>query len=210
MSAPPVLFGGAFDPPHNGHVALARTARERFGPERLVVLVSAQPGHKAVTTPAEVRLRLARAAFPDAEVRLDPHARTIDLLREGEWHDPLLLLGADEFVDFPTWKEPDAVLELARLAVATRPGFDRERLDDVLARLSKPQRVQFFEIDPVPVASRDLRARAARGEPLDGLVPPAVAEVIARERVYDGAVGDAGDAATAARLGATLKDESAH
>jgi len=204
-----VLFGGAFDPPHNGHVALALAARERFGVARLVVLVSTHPGHKAVTTPAEVRLRLARAAFPHDEVRLDPHARTIDLLREREWHDPLVLLGADQFVDFPTWKEPDGVLELARLAVATRPGFPRERLDEVLAALPRPERVEFFEIDPVPVASRDVRARASRGEPLGGLVPPAVADLIARERVYRGGARESADAANAARLGAIPKDESA-
>ena len=180
-----MLFGGAFDPPHNGHVALARAAKQRFGVDRLVILVSEQPGHKAVRTPAEMRLRLARAAFPGDEVRVDPHARTIDLLRAGEWEQPLLLLGADQFVDFPTWKEPDAVLELARLAVGTRPGFARERLDAALLRLSRPERVVLFECDPVPVASREVRAHAARGEPLDGLVPPTVADLIASECLYE-------------------------
>ena len=66
------LFGGAFDPPHNGHVALAR-ARDggvRARPTR-VVIVAADPGHKAVETPAPVRLELARAAFPDETVVLD-------------------------------------------------------------------------------------------------------------------------------------------
>jgi nicotinate-nucleotide adenylyltransferase len=180
-----VLFGGAFDPPHNGHVALARAAKERFGVDRLVILVSERPGHKTVRTPAEVRLRLARAAFPEDEVRVDPHARTIDLLRAGEWEQPLLLLGADQFVDFSTWKEPDAVLELARLAVGTRPGFARERLDAALSRLPRPERVVLFEFDPVPVASREVRDHAARGEPLDRLVPPAVADLIASERLYE-------------------------
>ena len=65
-----VLFGGAFDPPHVGHVAVARAARERFDPERFIVLVSESPGHKEVHSPVETRLELARAAFPDAEVRL--------------------------------------------------------------------------------------------------------------------------------------------
>jgi nicotinate-nucleotide adenylyltransferase len=180
-----------------------------LGVDRLVVLVSVQPGHKAVPTPADIRLRLARSAFPEDEVRLDPHARTIDLLREGEWKDPLLLLGADQFVDFPTWKEPDAVLDLARLAVGTRPGFERERLDAVLEQLPRPDRVELFAFDPVPVASRDVRARAARGEAVDGLVPRAVAELIASERLYEGGSPSPASATTAARLGAARNDESA-
>jgi nicotinate-nucleotide adenylyltransferase len=178
------LYGGAFDPPHNGHVEVARAAKERFGLDRLVVLVSERPGHKDVHLPADVRLELARAAFPDDEVRLDGHARTVDLLREEPWDEPLFVIGADEFQDFLSWKEPDEVLERARLAVATRPGFPEERLDAVLGRLRHPGRVAFFEIEPHPVASRDLRDRAAAGDSLDGLVPPAVARLVAERGLY--------------------------
>ena len=109
------LFGGAFDPPHVGHVAVAREAKLQLDVDRLVVLVVERPGHKDVHLPAEARLELARAAFPDDEVRLDPYPRTIDLLRAESFDDPLFVVGADEFCDFPTWKEPDAVLELAQL-----------------------------------------------------------------------------------------------
>ena len=88
------LFGGAFDPPHLGHVALLARASEHFALERLVVLVVAEPGHKRVHAEPAKRLELARAAFPDAEVELDPHARTVDMLRVGRFFDPLLLIGA--------------------------------------------------------------------------------------------------------------------
>jgi nicotinate-nucleotide adenylyltransferase len=177
------LFGGAFDPPHNGHVALARAAKAQFGLP-VTVLVSEHPGHKAVDLPADVRLALARAAFPGDEVRLDPHARTIELLRAEHFSDPLFLIGADEFVDFLGWKEPQAVLELARLAVATRPGASRAAPDEVLGLLAHPERVVFFEIEPSPVASRELRALAASGASLDGLVPPAVASLIEECGLY--------------------------
>ena len=93
------------------------------------------------------------------------------MLREGRWDDPVFLIGADEFADFPSWKEPDAVLELARLGVASRPGYPQEQLDEVLAGLAHPERVLFFEIEPQPVSSREIRERVARGEPIDGLVP---------------------------------------
>jgi nicotinate-nucleotide adenylyltransferase len=178
------LLGGAFDPPHNGHVALARAAEEQLGLDRVVVLVVAAPGHKDVHCPTETRLALGRAAFPDLDVELDEHARTVDMLRERRWDDPVFLIGADEFADFPSWKEPDEVLELARLAVAGRPGYPRERLEAVLAQLRRPERVLFFEIEPVDVSSTEIRERVARGEPIDGLVPPAVAEEIERRGLY--------------------------
>ncbi|HVM57254.1 MAG TPA: nicotinate-nicotinamide nucleotide adenylyltransferase [Gaiellaceae bacterium] len=178
------LYGGAFDPPHLGHVEVARAAKAHFGLPRLVVLVSAAPGHKEVEAPAEARLELARAAFPDDDVRLDPYPHTIDLLRAEPFDEPLFVIGADEFRDFPSWQEPDAVLELARLAVATRPGFPREQLDAVLSELARPERVLFFDVEPNPAASRDIRGRAAAGEPLDGLVPAAVAEQIRAGKLY--------------------------
>jgi nicotinate-nucleotide adenylyltransferase len=180
------LLGGAFDPPHAGHAALLRDARAHFGLDRLVVLVVADPGHKEVATAASTRLALALAAFPGEDVELDPHPRTIDTLREGRFDDPIFLVGADQFADFLSWKDPDGVLELARLAVATRPGYPRERLEHVLAELARPDRVSFFEIEPVEVSSREVRDRVARGKSIDGLVPPAVAAEIERLGLYRG------------------------
>jgi nicotinate-nucleotide adenylyltransferase len=172
------LLGGTFDPPHVGHVALADAAESQLGLDRVVVVVVAEPGHKDVACPADVRLELARAAFPDREVELDRHPRTVDMLREGRWADLVFLVGADEYLDFPTWKEPEEVLRLARLGVATRPGYalPEERSDRVL----------FFELDPVPVSSSEIRERVARGEPIDRLVPPAVAAVIHDRGLYRG------------------------
>ena len=179
------LLGGAFDPPHVGHVALARAAIERFELERLVVLVVADPGHKGVEAPAEARLALAEAAFDGlAKVLLDEFPRTVDSLRAGAWEDPLFLVGADQFADFLSWTEPDAVLDLARLGVATRPGYPQEKLETVLAGLRRPERVLFFDIEPTAVSSTEVRERVARGEPVDGLVPPGVAALIAELRLY--------------------------
>ncbi|MGZ4289765.1 MAG: nicotinate-nicotinamide nucleotide adenylyltransferase [Gaiellaceae bacterium] len=181
------LYGGSFDPPHRGHVALARRAKRELGLERLVVLVSADPGHKRVETPATARLEMARAAFPDDDVVLDPHPRTVDMLRaHPEWTDPVFVIGADQFCDFLSWREPDEVLRRTRVAVATRPGFPRERLDAVLRRLEHPERVRFFELEPTPVASRELRARLAAGEDVAVDVPSGVAEIIRRDKLYTG------------------------
>ncbi len=179
------LFGASFDPPHCGHVALVDAARERFAPERVVILVSVQPHHKQVDTPFDARLELARAAFPGCVI--EPEESTTDVtVREAEERlgEVIFLIGADQFRDFPTWRDPEAVLEHARLGVATRPGVSRESLQDVLERLSRPERVVFFEIPELPIASRDLRERAARGESLRGLVPEAVADLIEARGLY--------------------------
>jgi nicotinate-nucleotide adenylyltransferase len=181
------IFGGAFDPPHVGHVALARTAVERFALDRLLVHVVEDPGHKDVSTAPQIRLVLAELAFgaiDEAEVALDPHARTVDSLGALGLDDPWFLIGADEFATFLSWKEPERVLELARLGVATRPGIDRGRLEQVFAELGRPERVAFFEIEPLPASSSDIRARAASGRSITGLVPPAVEAEIARLGLY--------------------------
>jgi nicotinate-nucleotide adenylyltransferase len=178
------LFGSIFDPPHVGHVEVLRCARKHFDLDRVVVLVVADPGHKEVETDASTRLALAKLAFPDEQVELDPHPRTVDMLRERRFDEPLFLIGADEFCDFPGWKDPNGVLELAELAVATRLGYPQDRLDVVLAQLDRPDRVHFFEIEPLDVSSSEIRERAARGEPVDGLVPPAVAARIAALGLY--------------------------
>jgi nicotinate-nucleotide adenylyltransferase len=170
------LFGGAFDPPHNGHVALVRAAKEALGLDRVIVVVAADPGHKRVETPAGVRLELTRAAFPEDEVVLDDHARTVDMLRaHPEWRDATFLIGADELAGFRDWKEPDAVLRLVTLGVATRPGHAVDRID--------PARIETFELAE-PASSRSVRARLERGEDASDVIPEAVWGMIEREGLY--------------------------
>jgi nicotinate-nucleotide adenylyltransferase len=181
------LYGGVFDPPHNGHVALAEGALAHFDLERLVVLVVVEPGHKDVELGFEQRFELARLAFgdlPRTETVQDEHPRTVDSLREERFEDPIFLVGADEFADFLGWKEPDAVLALARLGVATRPGFPRETLGPVLAALERPDRVEFFDIPNFEVSSTGIRERVRRGEPIDDLVPKPVAREIEIAGLY--------------------------
>jgi nicotinate-nucleotide adenylyltransferase len=181
------LLGGAFDPPHAGHVALAEAALGALGLDRLVVLVASKPGHKPVETDIDDRLALARLAFghlPRTEVVRDDHAYTVDLLRTGEHDDAVFVLGADQFAGFLRWKEPDEVLERVRLAVATRPGVPQTEVDAVLGALPRPDRVEFFEIPAVSVSSRETRARVREGRPIEGLVPEAVAREIDRRGLY--------------------------
>jgi nicotinate-nucleotide adenylyltransferase len=181
------LLGGVFDPPHMGHVALGRTALRELGLEQLLVLVVADPGHKLTIAPAETRLELTRLAFedvPEATVELDTRARTVDTLEERRPRDAVFVLGADELAAFESWKSPARVLELVRLAVAMRPGVARDEVEAVRRRLGAGDRIVEFEMTPVPVSSSDVRARIARGDPVDGLVPARVADEIVRLGLY--------------------------
>lgn len=171
------LFGGAFDPPHYGHVALVEGAEQQLSLDGLVVLVAEAPEHKSVHAPAEARMDLAAAAFPGRTIELDPYGWTIDLLRSRPWDDPIFLIGADQLARFSSWKEPEAMLELARLGVATRPGYPREPVE-------RSDRVVIFDIPPVEVSSSEVRRRVAAGEPIDELVPEAVAERIRALGLY--------------------------
>ena len=181
------ILGGAFDPPHIGHVALARAALDGLDLERLLVLVVADPGHKETTASADARLELTRLAFedvPDIDVELDPHARTVDSLEARKPGDAFFIIGADQLADFWQWKRPERVLELARLGVAMRPGVPDDRVREAHARLPAPDRISYFRLEPVPVSSSLVRQRSAAGESIDDLVPLKVAEAIRRLGLY--------------------------
>jgi nicotinate-nucleotide adenylyltransferase len=175
------ILGGTFDPPQNGHLALARAALEQLPIDRLVVLVAADPGHREVVADAATRVKLAEAAFSGlGEVVLDPNAFTADAVRDGRFDDALFIVGADEGAAFPRWKEPEEVLRHVKLAVGTRSGYpppDLERYGD---------RVVAFELSSPPVSSSEVRDRVARGEPIGDLVPEAVERAISELGLYRG------------------------
>jgi nicotinate-nucleotide adenylyltransferase len=170
------ILGGTFDPPHNGHVALAEAAREQLPIEELQIWVEEHPGHRGVVAAPEARLKMAQAAFPDLNVRLDSNPFTVDAVRGGE--QALFVVGADQAADFATWKEPEEVLKWVKLAVGTRGGYE-------LPDLSRwGDRVVAFELASPEVSSSEVRDRVAAGETIADLVPPAVAELIEKLELY--------------------------
>jgi nicotinate-nucleotide adenylyltransferase len=190
------IFGGTFDPPHVGHVALLQSAAAQFGLGRALVVPTGQPPHKEAVSAPEVRYRLAELAFQripgvelwDRELRTRGPSYTIDTVRAAAERFPgdelIVLLGADQFAQFLEWREPEGILELARLGVATRPGYPREVVEPVLAALARPERVEAFRIPSYPLSSTALRGRLARGESVEGIVPRAVAAEIERLGLY--------------------------
>jgi nicotinate-nucleotide adenylyltransferase len=179
------VFGGEFDPPHLGHVAVVRVAREQLGLDRVIVVPTARPPHReAPATPAETRLRLAEAAFagePGVEVsrleldRPGPSYTVDTLIALAPRGRLVLILGTDQAAGLldGTWHESDQVRRLAELAVAPRgPG-----------EVVSGPRVTPLDMAPVDVSSTDVRAALLAGGG-DGLVPPAVLEAIRSEGLY--------------------------
>ena len=188
------LLGGAFDPPHLGHVALAEAAIAHFELVRLVVVPVGDAPHKHVVLPAETRFRLAHAAFRDMprvvfsriDMARNGPAYTVETVKyaEKEWIDVIFLVGADQFLSFLDWKDPDQILEHARLGVATRPGYSEKKLKAVLKKLKRPDRVELFEIPELPISSTEVRRLIAAEGPYEQLVPVAVADVIDELGLY--------------------------
>ena len=148
--------------------------------DELVVLVAEQPGHRGVVADAETRLRLAKAAFPDAEVQLDPHAFTVDSVRDGRFgEDALFVVGADQAALFEK-------LAGAGGDPAARQACDRNalRLSAIMTSARYGDRVIPFQLASPPISSSEVRRRVAAGETIDDLVPPAVARLIEELGLY--------------------------
>jgi nicotinate-nucleotide adenylyltransferase len=175
------ILGGTFDPPHNGHVALAEAALQELGVDELLVLVVVNPGHRSSIEDAESRLALAEAAFsglPRTRVERDENAYTVDAVKGSRFGDAVFIVGADEGAAFPHWKQPDEILRWVKLAVGTRSGYpppDLERYGD---------RVISFELASPPISSNKVRGRIEAGEPVDDLVPSDVGRLIEERGLY--------------------------
>ncbi len=145
---------------------------------------------------AEVRVQLcdyavaSDARFDLSRVEVDREgpsymADTLRLLGEGSPEDELVLIvGADQAGALPTWHEPETVLELATLAVASREGMEREAVTRRLEPLAGHERARFFEMPRLDISSSMVRERVAFGSPIRYLVPDKVADHIAEESLY--------------------------
>jgi nicotinate-nucleotide adenylyltransferase len=177
------VFGGQFDPPHNGHLAVIRAAREQVRLDELIVLPDGTPPHReASALDPGTRFRLARAAFRDEPaVVVSDMALAADgpvfmadkLERLAPGRELVLLLGADQYAAFAGWRDPQRIRRLATLAVAPRSGYPEAGNGDLA--LAMP---------PVDCSSSELRDALARGEDVRDRVPQAVWEIIERERLY--------------------------
>ena len=217
------LFGGTFDPVHVGHLAAARAARDRFRLDAVHFVVASSPPHKTSSplSPYPHRcsmVALACAGQPRllpsfAEAGLDSSRGTIsysvDLVRAYRKRLPrsahlYFLIGADAFLQIGTWREAETLLDSCDFVVASRPGFDLEKLRAALPAgmlAARPIRktgdhaassalrlrrstVHLMTSIHVDVSSTGIRRRAARGLSIHGLVPAAVEDYICKQALY--------------------------
>jgi len=184
------VYGGAFDPPHLGHLVAASDACDALGLDRLLWVPSAVHPLKAVGTAASVRLEMVRGAIAgdprfdadDLELRRTGPSYTVETLRELRAREPraelFFLTGADNLADLPRWREPDEIARLATLAVVSRAG---ESLP-----VGGPYPAIAVTVTRLDVSSTEIRRRVAAGQSIRYLVPEAVRAIVARERLYGG------------------------
>lgn len=184
------VFGGSFDPVHFGHLFLAESCREACALDRVLFIPARQPPHKldAQLTPPEHRLamlQLATADNPglevsDRELRRPGPSYMVDTLSELAEEYPgaelFLLLGADMLRDFPTWRQPDRICELANLAVVARDGLtplDWSVLDGVVP---DDRQAGFLAVTMprMDISSTEIRNRVLQGRGIRYRTPDAV------------------------------------
>jgi nicotinate-nucleotide adenylyltransferase len=186
-AGPVGILGGTFDPVHNAHLAMARAALERLRLEKILFMPTGAPRYR---TPAVASgehrvamLELALAGEPRYEIdprELAPGASgfTVDTLKElrlelGANTTLYLLIGADQYAKLDSWHRPQDVTKLAKIAVFARPGWKLEGAN-----------VEAIPFEPMNVSASEIRSRLARGEDISPFVAPAVANYIARHRLY--------------------------
>jgi len=192
------MLGGAFNPPHIGHLALAQEAYVRLGLDEVLLVPMARAPHREIEPEPgpEVRLRMVELAV-SGDVRLTAcplevdrggRSYTVDTLRtlrdRGPADERVLILGADAAAGLSSWREPEEVLRLASVAVAAREGLERDRVLESLEGLAGAERIEFFDMPRLDVSSSLVRRRAGEGLPVRYFVPDLVAEEIAERGLY--------------------------
>lgn len=193
------LLGGTFDPIHYGHMVAAEEALARLGLDRVLFIPAGQPPHKLgrVRSPLGVRIRMVELAIASnlqfelslVDARRAGPAYSVDTVaalteERGPDTEFFFIIGADSLHDLLSWRDPQRLVQLCRLAVVSRPGyaFDIEHL-----RVSIPNiedRVVFVPIPEMGISSTDLRERVATGLPIKYQLPESVEGYIYEMGLY--------------------------
>jgi nicotinate-nucleotide adenylyltransferase len=192
------ILGGTFNPPHLGHLTVARHALSRLALTRVILIPAGIPPHKEAEEAAggEHRLQMCRLLIADTpglsacslELERGGPSYTVDTLRAIHSAHPearlTFIVGADIASTLSGWREPATLLELADIAVVDRDGSDREQLLATLAPINTAGRIRFLQMPSIDISSSQARARIAAGKPAEDLLGPAVASYIAQHALY--------------------------
>ena len=198
-----ILFGGSFDPIHNGHLAVARYAFEHLSGKQLVFIPARRSPHKTIgpCADAEARLAMIRLAIAghegfsvsDCELHRPEPSYTIDTVRYfrdqfGPQAQLVWLVGADAIKDLEKWYRIDELLEMCRVCIMYRGGLEKPKLERLIPALgtSRVQRLQedTLQTPLVEASSSEIRRRIAAGQRVDTLLPQRVLEYITQKQLY--------------------------
>jgi nicotinate-nucleotide adenylyltransferase len=191
------ILGGSFDPPHLGHLIAAQDAALALELDRILFIPAAQPPHKKqlVMTASDLRAHMLELAIAGnasfgmdrLELSREGASYTVDTLRQLTQREPaakwILLIGADQYREFGTWREPEQIRRLADVAVLTRAGSEiaMGAQDQAAAGARADSRVEVTRVD---ISSTMVRSRVAAGLSIRYLVPDRVEEFILEQRLY--------------------------
>jgi nicotinate-nucleotide adenylyltransferase len=192
------VFGGAFNPPHLGHLVCAQEVLLQLELDRVLFVPMGQAPHREIEDDpgAEARLEMVELAiagddrFVPSRLEIDRDgpsytADTLELLRAASPDDELfLILGGDQAAALPSWHEPEKVLERATVAAVERVGWSRSAIGIKLARLRGSERVRHLDMPVIQISSTGIRRRVREGRPIRYLVPSAVEEYIGSHELY--------------------------
>lgn len=191
---PLALFGGSFNPPHLGHLAVAEACADAAGLDRVIWMPAATAPHKQddpTLASADDRLAMVRLAIEgnprfevsDFEIQRGGVSYTLTTVRQlAEIYprdDLALILGGDSLNYFPSWRNPRAILELARLIVYQRPGSELAEAPDWVL-----ERTTVVEGAPLHLSSTRIRDRIANGRTVRYLIPDAVRQFVSEKGLY--------------------------
>lgn len=199
------FFGGSFDPPHRGHLAVARAAAKDFSLDKVLLAPTGRQPFKADGAKAPFEDRLAMVALlcddlsESAQVRLESSALdapradgspnyTIDALdalkARSNRYQLFLIVGIDAFLGVRQWKSSDRLFELGEWIVVSRPGFALEDVRSLQLSPDEVSRVHFLERIHEEASATNLRELLAAGSDCAGMIPPSVLAYIYRHHLY--------------------------
>ncbi|MBQ8171983.1 MAG: nicotinate (nicotinamide) nucleotide adenylyltransferase [Oscillospiraceae bacterium] len=188
------IFGGAFNPVHNGHVRLAEEAVKQLKLKKLLIIPTFESPHKTTKlAPFDVRAEMCRRAFShiegaevcDIERRLGGISFTINTVRALKEERPdeqfFLLIGGDMLFCFDKWYKYESLLKETKVCAVAR---DNDSLVDMMEFANEMGRVKVLPTKAVEISSTEVREKAAKGEDISQLVPASVAEYLSHDPVY--------------------------
>jgi len=187
------IYGGSFNPPHLGHLIVLESVQDQLRFDKVLFIPAANPPHKNDPTlaPSADRLEMTRLAIEgnavfqasDIEIKRDGRSYSIDTLDSLAAEHPgdkfSLIIGADNFLEFETWKSAQAILTKAEVVVMNRQGFSVQPGKNEFVRM-----VRFVHVPDIGISSTDIRRRVKLGRSIRYLVPQSVENYIRRKGLY--------------------------